>query len=110
MTKLELKTIIVLLIGLAVTCPLIEGQVKKGSGIHEQVDSSNESEGIGKDNSRLQTVEGKVKQPNPKVRSKFFVAYLLMKEQSPARRTQAPPDTTPSRISHKYQLADNLSL
>ena len=69
MTKLELKTIIVLLIGLTVTCPLIEGQVKKGSGIHEQVDSSNESEGIGKDNSRLQTVEGKVKQPNPKVRS-----------------------------------------
>merc|ERR1712223_2200018 len=66
MTKLELKTIIVLLIGLTVTCPLIEGQVKKGSGIHEQVDSSNESEGIGKDNSRLQTVEGKVKQPNPK--------------------------------------------
>jgi len=66
MTKLELKTIIVLLTGLTVTCPLIEGQVKKGSGIHEQVDSSNESEGIGKDNSRLQTVEGKVKQPNPK--------------------------------------------
>ena len=77
MTKLELKTIIVLLIGLTVTCPLIEGQVKKGSGIHEQVDSSNESEGIGKDNSRLQTVEGKVKQPNPKVRSRVFCCTFI---------------------------------
>lgn len=71
MTNLELKTIFVLIIGLTVTCPLIEGQIKKGSGTHEQVESSNESEGIGKDNSRLQTVEGKVKQPNPKVRSRF---------------------------------------
>ena len=71
MTNLALKTIFLLLIGLTVTCPLIEGQIKKDSGTHEQVESSNESEGIGKDNSRLQTVEGKVKQPNPKVRSRF---------------------------------------
>ena len=70
MTNLDLKIIFVLLIGLTVTCPLIKGQIKKGSETHEQVELSNESEGIGKDNSRLQTVEGKVKQPNPKVRSR----------------------------------------
>ena len=41
--------------------------MKKSSGTHEQYEQSNESEGIGKDNSRLQTIEGKVKQPSPKV-------------------------------------------
>ena len=84
MTNLELKTIFVLIIGLTVICPLIEGQIKKGSETHEQIESSNESEGIGKENSRLQTVEGKVKQPNPKVRSRFvwireiLVVYYLV--------------------------------
>ena len=67
MTPLVIKTSCILLISVLITCPLTHAQVKKSSGTHEQYEQSNESEGIGKDNSRLQTIEGKVKQPSPKV-------------------------------------------
>ena len=67
MTTLVIKTCCILLISVLITCPLTHAQVKKSSGTHEQYEQSNESEGIGKDNSRLQTIEGKVKQPSPKV-------------------------------------------
>jgi len=66
MTALVIKTSCILLISVLITCPLTHAQVKKSSGTHEQYEQSNESEGIGKDNSRLQTIEGKVKQPSPK--------------------------------------------
>ena len=61
-----MKTLI--LLGCAILiCPLVNAQINKNSDSHAQVDQSNESEAIGKESSRLQTVEGKVKQPTPKV-------------------------------------------
>ena len=67
MTTFLNKTSYILLVSILITCPLTRAQLKKSSGTHEQFEQSNESEGIGKDNSRLQTIEGKVKQPSPKV-------------------------------------------
>ena len=73
MTTFVTKTSYILLISILITSPLTHAQIKKSSGTHEQFEQSNESEGIGKDNSRLQTIEGKVKQPSPKVVSLFQV-------------------------------------
>ena len=67
MTTYVIKSSFILLIFVSITCSLTHAQMKKSSGTHEQYEQSNESEGIGKDNSRLQTIEGKVKQPSPKV-------------------------------------------
>ena len=66
MTTYVIKSSFILLIFVSITC-LTHAQMKKSSGTHEQYEQSNEPEGIGKDNSRLQTIEGKVKQPSPKV-------------------------------------------
>lgn len=60
-----MKTLILLACAILI-CPLVNAQINKNSDSHAQVDQSNESEAIGKESSRLQTVEGKVKQPTPK--------------------------------------------
>ena len=57
----------ILLASIIFICPYVNAQIKKSSESHDQVDQLNESEGIGKESSRLQTVEGKVKHPSPKV-------------------------------------------
>ena len=67
MTNFVIKSSCFLLAFFLITCPLTHAQMKKSSSTHEQYEQSNEPEGIGKDNSRLQTIEGKVKQPSPKV-------------------------------------------
>ena len=61
-----MKSLILLACAILI-CPLVNAQINKNSDSHAQVDQSNESEAIGKESSRLQTVEGKVKQPTPKV-------------------------------------------
>ena len=59
----------VIVIYLMVMCTTItSAQLKKSHHHQEEVESNlNEADNTAKDNSRLQTVEGKVKSPSPKV-------------------------------------------
>ena len=59
----------VIVIYLIVTCTTItNAQLKKSHRHQEEVELNlNEGDNTAKDNSRLQTVEGKVKSPSPKV-------------------------------------------
>ena len=79
MTNFVIKSSCFLLTFVLIACPLTHAQMKKSSGTQEQYEQSNESEGIGKENSRLQTIEGKVKQPSPKVVSLFQVSNCRWK-------------------------------
>jgi len=68
----------ILLASIILICPCVNAQIKKSTESHEQVDQLNESEGIGKESSRLQTVEGKVKHPSPKPEDWHWKTRILI--------------------------------